>query len=407
MIVHLLKLIWNRKRSNMLIILEIFFSFLVLFAISGLLIYNFTNYLKPLGFEYKNVWSLSLKEVDYTNGERLQNSEQDQAAERGNKVKLQYQRILNQLKMYPQVDSYSASATNVPYSFNTMNNIVTYGNSGVLSFNYWNDDHYPEVVGLKMVEGRWFNAADDASRLEPLVINQFLKDEFFKGEAATGKSVNIGDYEFIIVGVVEEYRSKGEYKEPTGVTFQRINPYADKNWHFSNILLKVKPGVGAEFEEKMMKDLAAIIPGWTMEISSLEDMRKTQHKLTWVPLIALSIVGGFLIINVVLGLFGVLWYNINRRYSEIGLRRATGATAGNIQRQFLGEILVLATFGLIIGCLIAVQFPLLNVFNVNSTTYFLAILISVFSIYALAAICAWYPGRQAAKIEPAVALHEE
>jgi putative ABC transport system permease protein len=156
-----------------------------------------------------------------------------------------------------------------------------------------------------------------------------------------------------------------------------------------------------------MKDLASIVPGWTMEVSALEKMRETQHKLTWIPMVALLIVGGFLIINVILGLFGVLWYNINRRYSEIGLRRATGATANMIQKQFLGEILVLATFGIIIGCFIAFQFPLLNVFNINSSTYFLAIIISTLSIYALTAFCAWYPSWQASKIKPAVALHEE
>lgn len=408
MIKHLLKLIWNRKRSNLLMILEIFFSFLVLFAISGLLIYNFTNYVRPLGFKYENVWSISFKKVDQQElGNSNVVSEGEQKLERERKLKRQHQTILKQLEIYPQIEAFSASFANVPFSFNTMNNAVSYGNSSITSFNFFSDDHYPDVVGLNLVEGRWFNATDDAVRLDPVVINQFLKDKFFNGENAVGKSISMGDKEFQIVGVVEDYRYKGEYESPAGVLFERINPYSDKNWHFDNILIKVKPGVGAEFEEQMVKDLAQIVPGWTLEVSALEKMRETQHKLTWVPMIALLVIGGFLIINVILGLFGVLWYNINRRFSEIGLRRAAGATASMIQMQFIGEVIILATFGIIIGCFIAFQFPLLNVFNVDSSTYILAIITSTISIYGLAAFCAWYPSRQAAKIKPAVALHEE
>lgn len=408
MIMHLLKLIWNRKRSNLLMILEIFFSFLVLFAISCLFIFNLTNYTRPLGFTYEDVWSLSLKKGDQQDDERIKSlSENEQLLEREKKAKLQYQNILNQLKMYPQIKAYSASHSNVPFSFNTVNNAVFFENSKVSSYNFQNDDHYIEVAGLDLIEGRWFNASDDASKLKPVVINQYLKEALLNNEPAIGKIIKLSNEELVVVGVVRDYRSKGEYSAPKGVTFERISHNSENNWQYDNILIKVKPGVGAAFEEKMVKDLAGVVPGWTMEVSTLEKMRETQHKLIWVPMIAISIIGGFLIINVVLGLFGVLWYNISHRYSEVGLRRASGATALMIQVHFLGEVLVLSTFGIIIGCLIAFQFPLLNVFNINASIYFSAIIFSTLSIYILTSLCAWYPSRQAAKIEPAVALHEE
>jgi putative ABC transport system permease protein len=50
---------------------------------------------------------------------------------------------------------------------------------------------------------------------------------------------------------------------------------------------------------------------------------------------------------------------------------------------------------------------LLNVFDVPSAVYFIALLLSVLFIYILVVLCSLYPGRQAAAIHPAIALHEE
>jgi putative ABC transport system permease protein len=124
-------------------------------------------------------------------------------------------------------------------------------------------------------------------------------------------------------------------------------------------------------------------------------------------MIIMSIVGCFLVINVALGLFGVLWYNINKRRGEIGLRRAVGATGNSVSSQLIAESLILATLSLIIGVFFAVQFPLLNVFDLQAGIYITAMLLAILFIYLLVFLCSLYPGRQAAAIYPAVALHEE
>ena len=92
---------------------------------------------------------------------------------------------------------------------------------------------------------------------------------------------------------------------------------------------------------------------------------------------------------------------------EIGVRRAMGATSGNINTQFVGAMWVIATFGILIGLIFAIQFPIMNVFDVASGVYLMAILVSVAIIYLLVTICAYYPSRQAAKIRPAMALRED
>ncbi len=50
MIRHLFKLIWNRKRTNVLMMTEIFVSFLVLFAVVALAVYMLDNWRRPIGY---------------------------------------------------------------------------------------------------------------------------------------------------------------------------------------------------------------------------------------------------------------------------------------------------------------------------------------------------------------------
>jgi len=60
MIRHVFKLIWNRKRTNFLMVLEIFVSFIVLFAVVGVGVYTLDNWRRPIGFSYDHVWDVSI-----------------------------------------------------------------------------------------------------------------------------------------------------------------------------------------------------------------------------------------------------------------------------------------------------------------------------------------------------------
>jgi putative ABC transport system permease protein len=173
------------------------------------------------------------------------------------------------------------------------------------------------------------------------------------------------------------------------------------------LLVSVNADAGPAFEGRLYKKVAGYIENSNVEIEHLVNKRKSINYFALVPMIVLSIVSCFLIINVALGLFGVLWYNINRRRGEIGLRRAIGATGQSVASQLVIEAMILATFSLIIGSFFAVQFPLLNVFSLPAGVYITALVLAILFIYLLVLICAFYPGKQAAAIYPAVALHEE
>lgn len=392
MIRHLFKMIWNRKKSNFLLISEIFFSFLVLFAVLSLLVYYLNNYAKPLGFTSDNVWLLTVKPK----------SDSVQA----NRELLR--QVMQRTRSFQEVEEASLTSSNTPFAFSIHNSNLSYGNGPEVMTNFFEgEDEFKEVLGLRLKEGRWFGPQDDASRLRPVVINQELKQKLFGEEPALGKTLGKDSSAMTVIGVLAAYRPYGEFNPEEPALFNRINLQAPKGEMYNSILLKVKPGTGVVFEERMVKELSGITKDWTTEVVTLDKMQAKKAKVTLIPMIALAVICGFLIFNVALGLFGVLWYTINRRHGEIGLRRAVGADAGQIYRQFIGEVLVLATFGILLGLVFAVQFPLLHVFQVESGVYLTALVLAGVIIYALAAGCAFYPSRQAAGIEPAVALHEE
>ena len=61
MIRHLLKLVWNRKRANALIVAEMFVSFLVIFAVLTGAVTVLGGWGKPIGYQWRNVWDVSME----------------------------------------------------------------------------------------------------------------------------------------------------------------------------------------------------------------------------------------------------------------------------------------------------------------------------------------------------------
>ena len=145
-----------------------------------------------------------------------------------------------------------------------------------------------------------------------------------------------------------------------------------------------------------------------VDIKTLEEMRRESFKPDVTFIIGTSLIAVFLLMMVALGLIGVLWQNVSRRTQEIGLRRALGGTTHNVYRQILGELIVLTTFGLLIGTLIVAQFPLLGIIAIVPVeVYALALIISIAAMYLLTIICGFYPSWLTMEIEPAEALHYE
>jgi putative ABC transport system permease protein len=372
---------------------------MVLFGVLSLIVYNISNYLDPIGFEYENVWVLNLK------------NNQDTTA-----LLDKTEKIMQLIRSYPQVESASRMSDNTPFSASTMNTNIAYQKVSALADNYRTDDELSKTLSLPLLAGRWYKPEDRVSRYTPVVINKKLQEKLFGDENPLGKVLGEKDPfapenatedpqdMYQVVGVVDKFKSKGEYMPDEPAIFMQMQK--ENSWD-KLVVIKTKSGTDAHFEARLVKDVTAMVPGWGAEVSYLSESRANRHSLTLVPAIIFLIISGFLLTNVALGLFGILNLNIARRKSEIGLRRAMGATEGRVTTQFLGEMWVLATFSMLIGLIFAVQFPLLNVFDLASGVYITAMIAAVLIIFAIVTLCAWYPSQQAARIHPALALHEE
>jgi putative ABC transport system permease protein len=395
MLRHLFTLMWNRKRANGLLVLEIVLAFVVLFAVGSVGAYLLSNYQAPLGFEYEHVWHIHCNAGAQPEREQFAT----------------WQQVVRQVRATPGVLSVARTSGNTPYSTN-MNSTNVVLNKGKDQRESPQADYStvgPELrdlMHLKLTEGRWFDRRDEASTHRPAVITESLRKVLFRpGEPVIGRVLDTPE-NAQIVGVISAYRQSGELQEPRPGILFFVGPQ-DTASALNTLLVRVQPGAGAVLEKKISDEIRAINPTWSSTIAPLAEERRTQLKQGLAIPVLEAVVCVFLLVNVALGLFGVLWLNINQRRAELGVRRALGATGAAISWQVLGEILVLTTFGLVLGLLVAAQFPLLGVFEVQIGAYLTSMALATVSLYALAAACALYPSRLAAGIQPAVALREE
>ena len=390
---HLFKLIWNKKKQNFLLMSEMLVSFLVIFAVFTLMVYYYTNYKKPIGFDYENLWLVSYNNTNPTKST--------------DSLNLYYETLRQEMKAMPQVKEISFCSSNVPFSNNQWTGDVHYKNLSPSANYFVADDDYKKALNLKLLEGRWFEKNDAASKNKPVIINEALKEALFDNDDPIGKVVGQDEKkrDMKIIGVIQSIKTGGDYSVAKSGFYQRADTGSYHN--FGSIMVQVTPGTDAAFEGRLYKLLANYMKNSHIEIEHMANKKKSSNLFSLVPMIVTLIVAFFLVINVALGLFGVMWYNINKRRGEIGLRRAIGATGKSVSSQLVTESIILATLSLIVGTFFAIQFPLLSVFNLQAGIYLTAMVLAIIFIYLLVLVCSLYPGKQAAAIYPAVALHEE
>ncbi|HKQ61256.1 MAG TPA: ABC transporter permease [Candidatus Polarisedimenticolaceae bacterium] len=391
---HLLRLVWHRKRSNALVVVEIFCSFLVLSAVTTLGTFLLDNYLSPIGYAWKDVW-----DVRIGSGTREEGEAQGQGP-------ATFQRLLQEARGFDEVVA-AAGSFSVPYDTST--SISSYDHPPVTTEINWATDELAEVLGLELERGRWFEPADTARQWQPVVLDADLARQLF-GDADPLGQVPPTDIDAQtptrVVGVLREFRKSGELAAKGNYRFERVRLDRPGEDLPRNLLLKLRPGTGAAFEPRLLERLQRVAPDWSFEIRPLEQMRRTQLRLRLAPLLVGCVVAGFLLLMVALGLIGVLWQNVTQRTREFGLRRATGAAGRDVRRQVLIELLLMTALGLVLGTLVVAQVPLLHWFDgVGPKIWIGGVLGSALGMLLLAAACGLYPSWLATRIRPAEALH--
>ncbi len=398
MIGHVFKLVWNRKGTNLLIVAEIFCSFLVVFAVAATALYGLKIYGKPLGFEWRDVWQV---EITRTTSEEFNDwsSEDAELSERLN-------RAVEALGPVRAV----AGATTAPYMGSVNTSIWNQGGRDVQAEVSVVTPELLDVLGLEIVSGRWFGPEDDGLGYAPVVIDKDLARELVGDGDPLGVRIGSGaDGDPRVVGVIRNYRRGGELEEDVPYLIWRSGKQGSEPLRQLEVMLvRLAPGTPAEFEEPLLETLQSIGREWSFTVTHLEAARRSHLKSRLIPLSAIGVVAGFLLLMVALGLIGVMWQNVTRRTREFGLRRAAGAHRARIHRQIVAEVSITAGLALAVGSLVAIQVPLIGPFTfVPWPVILTALALSAALILSLAAICGLYPGWTATRIAPAEALHYE
>jgi putative ABC transport system permease protein len=399
---HLLRLIWNRKRHNVLLAVEVFFAFLVVLGVSVFAVNVATNWMRPLGYDIVRVWNLSLGYPEA----------------RGGATHERVRAVLARIRQLPGVEA--ADATGVtPYSSYEWGACHP---NGCIAVNHATDG-FADLLGIEVVSGRWFSRDDDGAVGEiPVVINRQLARQEFGEDEPLGKVMPSNNRPLPdgaprpsqrVVGVIDDFRVKGELGTSEPYLFSRVNlnveppPGVPMPRH---ILLRVAPGTSAEFEQMILAAVQPIAPEWSFAVTSLDAEREASFKGYRTAFIVIGSIAGFLMLMVALGLTGVVWQMVTERTREFGLRRAGGAAVWDIRRQVLTELALIASLAIVPGALLAAQIPALPMpsdWLIPDSVFLTSVAISVMFIYLVVLACAWYPSRLATRIQPAEALHYE
>ena len=375
-----------------MIFLEILLAFIVLFAVYTFGFYNLERYGSPLGFSYENDLKVNLD----------LNDDLDSAG-----VLAIQKRIRNEVLSIPGIVEASFIGGIAPFGRSTWytgneDNGFQLGTQG-----FFVDEHYLSTAQLKLQEGRWFEEGDANTKYTPIIVNGAFKDEYYPNAASLVDTMLILDGDNKIIGVVEYFKYKGNFSENTPLTFfyQRNQNYGAQP--FENMIIRTTPGQTAAVEETIYRTVTSITGNTDVVIENMAQARIKANRPTVIPLVILITISAFLLINIALGLFGVLFTQINRRRAEIGLRKAMGATPGEITAQFVGEVLIVTAAGLLLGTFFAVQVPLLELLPIPGKYFYFGIAAAIATILVIVTLCALIPSRQAAGLHPATVLHEE
>ncbi|MCP4897210.1 MAG: FtsX-like permease family protein [bacterium] len=395
MIRHLIKLVWSRKRANALLVLEIFVSFLVLFAVTcvGLIFSHRVS--QPLGFSYDSVYTASIDSRRF-----------DEVLTEGDE-RQRIRRVVDELRRLPATHAVGVMSYG-PFDLAYSSTDFEYNGLSVDAGYTGATDGIADALGIEVVQGRWFEEADDAFDWIPVVINRRMVDALFPDRDPLGQIIK-EEPQLRVVGVIDDFRKNGTLSSLTAYVIRRESlAVEDDGGAPRRIMIRVGPEAGAGFEELALDVMRRVEPGWSFQIEPTDSIRRRNFKLAVAPIVIGTLVAASLMVMVFLGMVGVFWQAVTQRVGEIGLRRALGADRPAVYRQMLLEIVLVAVTGAFLATILILQLPILGLLgSVAWSTIISALFLSLLIMCSLAIASGLYPSWLASKIQPAQALHDE
>jgi predicted permease len=333
--------------------------------------------------------------------------------------------VIEHLRKLPGVESAAATATGVPpYSGGDskfdIDGLPSPGTQ--IRFNLVSDGYF-NTVGIPLLKGRYFDAAD-VTRANPVAVvtEDLVKKYFPPGQDPIGRQIRLDVFAgslppgfvkapqssnaFEIVGVSGTARNSGLRDAPEPAVYLPFSSLFPPGMMFA-IRTKSDP---LALSNGAREAVSSVDPSQPIAfVRSLDDLLK--NDLAY-PRFATFLFGIFGAIGLTLacsGIFSVVSYAVSRRTREFGIRMALGATPGNVLRLVLGSTGRVLIIGFVLGAILSVVSGRalagkLEGIGVASP----AMLVAITSVLAIAALLACaIPARSATKVQPVDALRHE
>jgi predicted permease len=287
--------------------------------------------------------------------------------------------------------------------------------------------NYLQDLGIPVIRGRYFTAADNETTAPVAVVNQAFVKRFFKdGEDPIDQHFGLDVPElagtFRIVGIVGDAKFAGfELQKPARPMFyvplmqnvkyenEMMKKLEYRSHYIGGILLVTKTPTGV-LEPLVTHALADLDPNMT--ITSIRTMQE-QIDLSFDQERAVaSLAGLFGVVALVLaaiGLYGVTAYSVAQRTNEIGIRMVLGADRFKVFGLVLRGAFQRVLIGLVLGLPLAVGAGRLisaQLYGVSSWDP-LALTIAATALAICSFCAAMIPANRAASIQPMNALRIE
>jgi putative ABC transport system permease protein len=279
---------------------------------------------------------------------------------------------------------------------------------------YLGNAQLADTLGLKLADGRWFKPDEFISyaQLEngssgvPVIITRALADHFFPSQSAVGKTLHaFGSNR--VVGVVDRLVQPRDYGPAEYYNYAMLFP-VDMPYSQGRYLIRVRDAsqrqVVVQDALRVLKadgPLRLISPKYATTLEAARDKYyRNDRAMAWM-LVGVCVL---LLVVTAVGIVGLTSFWVAQRRRQIGIRRAIGATRGDILRYFQTENFLIATLGIVLGMVLTYGLNLLLMAHYELERlpgYYLPI--GALALWGLGQLAVLGPALRAAAVPPVVA----
>jgi putative ABC transport system permease protein len=279
---------------------------------------------------------------------------------------------------------------------------------------YFSDEHGLPTLGLRLIAGRNFNAAEILDRNDldgkppaAVIVSQALASKLFPQGEALGKSIYLASQKqkTPIVGIVdrlqEPWVSAGNRYSENAM----LQPYRYVE-QYSHYIVRARPGRLDSVIKDAQKQLLGLSRARILQRTrTMTESRRLAYRDDRGLAVILAVVSVILLVVTAFGIIGVTSFWVAQRRRQIGIRRAMGATRTAILRYFQTENLMIATAGAVLGIVLAItlNFWMAGRFEMARLQIGYTIIAAVI-VMLLGQIAVLWPALRAASISPVVAI---